>query len=332
MKTLASLRTAMIGVSLLAAAAAAPAATAASDAATGFPNHPLRMIVPFTPGGGADLTARMIAEPLGKVLGQPVIVENKPGAGGTLGATQVARAVPDGYTMLYTTPGPQITNPYLMKSLPYDPRKDLVPVSKLAVVPAVLIVGKRLPVSTVSELVRYAAAHPHEVRFASAGIGSSSHLAGELFKAMAGVEIDHVPYAGTSAALRDVLGGTVEIALDSVAVYLPYIQSGTVKALGVTTPAALPMLPGVPPIARDLPGFDAAPVNYLTAPAGTPPAVIAKLNAAVVKVLESTELRTRMMDIGVLPESSTPQAMAALIDAEAARWKKVIETSGARLD
>ncbi|HTK02558.1 MAG TPA: tripartite tricarboxylate transporter substrate binding protein [Bordetella sp.] len=301
-------------------------------AATDFPSHPLRMIVPFTPGGGADLTARMIAEPLGKRLGQPIVVENRPGAGGTLGATQVARATPDGYTLLYTTPGPQITNPYLMKSLPYDPRKSLVPVSELAVVPSVLVVGNRLPVSTVRELIGYAAAHPHEVRFASAGIGASSHLAGELFKSMANVQIDHVPYAGTSAALRDVLSGTVEIAIDSVAFYLPYIQSGAVKALGVTTPAELPMLPGVPPIGKELPGFDASPVNYLTVPAGTPPGVIATLNAAVVDVLKSPDLRKRMMEIGVLPESSTPQAMTTLIDAESAKWKKVIETSGARLD
>ncbi|AOB33790.1 hypothetical protein AKI39_16430 [Bordetella sp. H567] len=300
--------------------------------ATNFPSHPLRMIVPFAPGGGADLTARMIAEPLGKLLGQPVVVENKPSAGGTLGATQVARATSDGYTLLYTTPGPQITNPYLMKSLPYDPRKDLVPVSELAVVPSVLVAAKRLNVSTVRELVQYAAAHPHEVRFASAGIGASSHLSGELFKAMANVQIDHVPYAGTGAALRDVLGGTVEIAIDSVAVYLPYIQSGAVKALGVTTPTELPMLPGVPPIGKDLAGFDASPVNYLSAPAGTPPEVIAKLNAAVVEVLKSADLRKRMMDIGLLPESSTPQAMAALIDAESSKWKKVIEMSGARLD
>ncbi|OZI63455.1 Bug family tripartite tricarboxylate transporter substrate binding protein [Bordetella genomosp. 11] len=301
-------------------------------AATNFPNHPLRMIVPFTPGGGADLTARMIAEPLGKLLGQPVIVENKPGAGGTLGATQVARATPDGYTLLYTTPGPQITNPYLMKNLPYDPATDLVPVSELAVIPSVLVAGKGLDVSTVRELIRYAAAHPHQVRFASAGIGASSHLSVELFKSMADVKIDHVPYPGTAAALRDILGGTVEIAIDSVAVYLPYIRSGAVKALGVTTPAELPMLPGVPPIGRELPGFDSSPVNYLSVPAGTPPDVIEQLNAAVVQVLKSPDLRARMMEIGLLPQSSTPQAMGELIQAESAKWKKVIEASGARLD
>ncbi|WP_249278576.1 Bug family tripartite tricarboxylate transporter substrate binding protein [Bordetella genomosp. 2] len=318
--------------SLLHAIALFAALVPMAPAQAEYPDRPLRLIVPFAPGGGADLTARLVAEPLGKILGQPVVVENKPGAGGTIGATQVARAAPDGYTLLYTTPGPQITNPYLMKSLPYDPQKDLVPVSKLAVVPSVLVAGKTLPVASVRELVAYAKGHPHEVRFASAGIGASSHLAGELFKAMAGIEIDHVPYPGTGAALRDVLGGTVEIAIDSVAVYLPHIQSGAVKALGVTTPQSLPMLPGVPPIADDLAGFDASPVNYLTVPAGTPAAVIDKLNAAVAQVLAQPGLQRRMIDVGLLPESSTPQEMAAIVQREAAKWKQVIEVSGARLE
>jgi tripartite-type tricarboxylate transporter receptor subunit TctC len=318
-----SLTWAALGLALTAGAAAQAAE---------FPSRPLRMIVPFAPGGGADLTARLVAAPLGRLLGQAVVVENKPGAGGTIGATQVARSAADGYTLLYTTPGAQITNPYLMKSLPYDPNKDLVPVSELAVVPSVLIVGKQVPVNSVKELIAYAKAHPHAVRFASAGIGATSHLSGELFKTMADVQIDHVPYAGTGAAMRDILGGTVEMAIDSVAVYLPQIQSGAVKALGVTTPDALPMLPGVPPIGKDLAGFDASPVNYLSVPAGTPPAVIAKINAAVAEVLKDPDLQKRMMEVGLLPQSSTPGAMAHLVETEAVKWKKVIEISGAKLE
>ncbi len=308
---------------------ALPAAHAAD---TPYPNRPIRLIVPFAPGGGADVTARIVAEATGKVLGQSIVVENKPGAGGTVGATTVSRATPDGYTLLYTTPGPQITNPYLMRSLPYDPERDLVPVSRLAVVPSVLVVGKQLPVDSVDGLIKYARAHPNEVRFASAGIGATSHLSGELFKRMADVQIDHIPYGGTGAALQDVLGGRVEMAIDSVAVYLPQIKSGAVKALGVTTPQELPMLPGVPPIAEQLAGFDASPVNYLSAPAGTPPAVIATLNQAVNKALDDPSVKQRMLDLGLLPSPSTPKEMADQIATERAKWKQVIEKSGARID
>jgi tripartite-type tricarboxylate transporter receptor subunit TctC len=301
-------------------------------AAVEYPTHAIRLIVPFAPGGAADLFARMMADPLGKKLGQAVVVENRPGAGATIGAAQVARSAPDGYTLLYTTPGPQITNPYLMKSLPYDPKKDLVPVSMLAFVPSVLVVGKQIPVNSVKELIAYARAHPEKIRIANSGIGATSHLSGELFKAMTGLPLVQVPYAGTGPAMRDLLGGTVEMTIDSVAVYLPYIQSGAVKALGVTTPTELPMLAGVPPIGKDLAGFDASPVNYLSAPAGTPPEIIAKLNAAVADVLKHPDLQKRMLDLGMLPESSSPPRMAKLIDTESEKWKKVIEISGAKLD
>jgi tripartite-type tricarboxylate transporter receptor subunit TctC len=305
---------------------------AARAASTDYPTHAIRLIVPFAPGGAADLFARMMADPLGKKLGQAVVVENRPGAGATIGAAQVARSAPDGYTLLYTTPGPQITNPYLMKSLPYDPKKDLVPVSMLAFVPSVLVVGKQIPVNSVKELIAYAHAHPEKIRIANSGIGATSHLSGELFKAMTGLPLVQVPYAGTGPAMRDLLGGTVEMTIDSVAVYLPYIQSGAVKALGVTTPKELPMLAGVPPIGQDLAGFDASPVNYLSAPAGTPPEIIAKLNAAVAEVLKHPDLQKRMLDLGMLPESSSPPRMAKLIDSESEKWKKVIEISGAKLD
>lgn len=312
--------------------AAFSAGNSFAESAGSYPSRPIRLVVPFAPGGGADITARLVSEPLAKLLGQAIVVENKPGAGGTLGANMVAHAEPDGYTLLYTTPGPQITNPYLLKSLPYDPVKDLVPVSRLAVVPSVLVVTKGLPAKTVSELIADAKKRPHEIRFASAGVGASSHLAGELFKTMAKVEIDHIPYKGTGAALSDVLSGRVEMAIDSLAVYLPHIKSGAVKVLGVTTPNALPMLPGVAPVAEQLPGFDASPVNYLSAPGKTPPAIIAKLNAAVNQVLTQPEVKSRMMEMGLLPEGSTADEMAAQIKLESAKWKKVIEVSGAKLD
>jgi tripartite-type tricarboxylate transporter receptor subunit TctC len=304
------------------------AALAASD----YPTHTIRMIVPFAPGGAADLFARMMADPMGRKLGQAVVVENKPGAGATIGATLVARSAADGYTLLYTTPGPQITNPYLMKSLPYDPKKDIVPVSMLAFVPSVLAVGKQIPVQSVAQLIAYARANPNKIRIANSGVGATSHLSGELFKAMTGLPLVQISYAGSGPAMRDILGGTVEMTIDSVAVYLPYIKSGALKALGVTTPQELPMLPGVPPIGKDLAGFDASPVNYLSVPAGTSPEIIEQLNAVVAEVLKQPDLQKRMLDLGMLPESSSPERMAKLIGTESAKWKKVIEVSGAKLE
>jgi tripartite-type tricarboxylate transporter receptor subunit TctC len=304
------------------------AALAASD----YPTHTIRMIVPFAPGGAADLFARMMADPMGRQLGQAVVVENKPGAGATIGATLVARSAADGYTLLYTTPGPQITNPYLMKSLPYDPKKDIVPVSMLAFVPSVLVVGKQIPVQSVAQLIAYARANPNKIRIANSGVGATSHLSGELFKAMTGLPLVQISYAGSGPAMRDILGGTVEMTIDSVAVYLPYIKSGALKALGVTTPQELPMLPGVPPIGKDLAGFDASPVNYLSVPAGTSPEIIERLNAVVAEVLKQPDLQKRMLDLGMLPESSSPERMAKLIGTESAKWKKVIEVSGAKLE
>ncbi|NYT81109.1 tripartite tricarboxylate transporter substrate binding protein [Alcaligenaceae bacterium] len=303
----------------------------AQDAGS-YPNQPIRMVVPFAPGGGADLTARMVAEPLAQELGQSIIIENKPGGGATVGARIVATAKPDGYTVLYTTPGPQLTNPYLMKSLPYDPNKDLKPVSRIAIVPSVLVVNKTVGVKNVKELIEKAKKEPHSVRFASAGIGASSHLSGELFKVMTGAEIDHVPYRGTGPAMQDLVGGRVEMAIDSLTVYMPFIESGDLIPLGVATLKPLDALPGVPPIANDLPGFDSSPVNYLSVPGGTPDAIVEKLNTALNKVLSQPELKERMLKAGLLPEGNTAAEMQELVVNEQAKWKKVIEVSGAKID
>ncbi|HEY9279845.1 MAG TPA: tripartite tricarboxylate transporter substrate binding protein [Eoetvoesiella sp.] len=318
---------------ILALAITAMAAGYAQAQGTGdYPNHPIRLIVPFAPGGGADMTARMVAEPLALELGQAIVVENKPGGGATVGARMVAEAKPDGYTLLYTTPGPQLTNPYLMKSLPYDPVKDLIPVSRIAIVPSVLVVNKNVKANSVKELIEEAKKKPHSVRFASAGVGASSHLSGELLKVMTGAEIDHIPYRGTGPALQDLIGGRVEMAIDSVTVYLPYIKSGDLKALGVATTMPLDALPGVPPIADTLPGFDSSPVNYLSAPGGTPEPIIAKLNAAMNKVLSQPDVKERMLKAGLLPEGNSVAEMKALVTNEQAKWKQVIERSGAKID
>ena len=303
-----------------------------SLAAESYPTKPIKIVVPFAPGGAADTTARMMSEPLSRQLGQTVIVENKPGGGATIGAAYVANAPADGYTVLYTTPGPQITNPYLMAKLPYDPDKDLVPVSRVSWFPNVLVVTTSLPVNSVSELIAYARKNPGKVNFASSGIGASSHLAGELFKTMANVDITHVPYKGSGQVLQDLIGGNVQMTIDSLSVYLPSIKAGTVKALGIAMPQRSPALPEVPAIDDQLKGFDATAVNYLTVPAATPKAVIDRLNKAVVTVLADPALQERMFAMGMVPKSSTPDEMAKEVRLEQTKWKKVIQDSGAKPD
>jgi tripartite-type tricarboxylate transporter receptor subunit TctC len=297
-----------------------------------YPNRPIRMVVPFAPGGGADLVARAVAVPLGKRLGQQIIVDNKAGSGGTIGADAVVKAPADGYTLLYTTPGQQMTNPFLVAKLPYDADKDLVAVSEVAIVPSVLVVNKNLPVKSVAELIQYAKDHPGKVNFASAGIGASSHLAGELFKQSAKIDIVHVPYRGTGLALQDLLAGQVQMAIDSIIVYKPHIDSGALRPLGVSSLERSPLLPNVPPIADELPGFDAPPINYITVRSGTPKAIVDKLNAEINATLQTPEVREKLLANGVTPKGSTAAEMEALIQSERAKWKKVIEVSGARLD
>lgn len=308
------------------------AITAVGAGAQSYPNKPIRLVVPFAPGGGADIVARAIAGPLGKRLGQTVIVDNKPGGGATLGADIVAKAPADGYTLLYATPGPQITNPFLMRKLPYDPEKDLTPVSEVAIVPSVLVVHKDLPVHTVKELIAYARANPGKLNFASAGLGATSHLAGELFKQSAKIDIVHIPYKGTGAALTDLLSGQVQMSIDSIAVYKPHIESGSLRAVGVSSFDRSPLLPKIPPIADDIKGFEGSPVNYIAVRAGTPPEIINRLNADINAVVNSAEVRELFDGFGVLAKGNTPAQMSALIRSEAQKWKTVIEISGARID
>jgi len=305
---------------------------AAPASAETYPSKPVRMVVPFAAGGGADLVARAVAGGLAKRLGQPIVVDNKPGGGGTLGADAVAKAPADGYTLLYTTPGPQITNPYLMAKLPYDPMADLTPVSQVAIVSAVLVVNSTIPATNVKELIQYARAHPGKLNFASAGVGSSSHLAGELFKHDAKIDIVHVPYRGTAPALQDLLGGNVAMAFDSIAVYRQFIEAGKLRALAVSSREPSPLLPKVPPIADDLPGFDASPVNYISVRSGTPKEIVDRLNREINAVLATSEVKDYLLNNGVIPAGGTVAEVAALVKTESAKWKQVIEVSGAKLE
>ena len=297
-----------------------------------FPSRALRLICPFAAGGSADASARMLAEPLSVALGQPVVVENRPGGGATIGAQAVARAAPDGHTLLYGTPGPQIINPHLMRGVPYDPEKDFAPVSGYKRAPNLLAVHPSVPAKDVAELIALAKARPGQLTFASSGIGASSHLAGEMLKFMAKIDITHVPYRGTSQALTDLMAGTVSIALDTLSILLPPSRAGNLRALGVTTPQRSSLAPELPALSETLPGFDAAPFNYIAATGGTPAPVVAKLNEAIIGILNDPAFRTRMAALGEEPTPSTPEELAETIRAESARWKQVIETAGIRVE
>jgi tripartite-type tricarboxylate transporter receptor subunit TctC len=318
-----------------AAAAASPRALLAQGAGGGgawAPSRPLRLVVPFAPGGSADQTARMLAEPMAAALGQPVVVENRPGGGATLGAQLVARAAPDGLTLLYGTPGPQIINPHLMRSLPYDPERDFAPVVGVKRAPNLLCMHPSVAARSVPELIALAKARPDSLAFSSSGVGSSSHLAGEMLKHMAGIEILHVPFRGTGPAVTELLSGNVQMAIDTLSVLLPHARGGALRALAVSTPRRSPLVPELPAIAETLPGFDAAPFNYLAAPAGTPPAAVARLNAVVNAILADPEFRRRMAELGEEPAGGTPEELAETIRAESARWRAVIQSAGIRAE
>lgn len=315
---------------MLAMLACTVAGTACAQAET-YPERPIRLIVPFAPGGGSDTLSRILAQPLSQRLGQPIVIENKPGAGSSIGAGVVAKANPDGYTLLYATPGAQMINPFLMK-VSYDPEKDFSPISKLGVFPNILVINPKIPAKTVSELIAYAKTHPGEINFGSTGVGSSSHLSGELFKSEAKVNIVHVPYKGTAAVVQDLVAGNIQMTIDAVSTYLPYIKAGTVRAIAMGTAERLSLLPDLPTIAENLPGFDASALNYLSAPAGTPAPIIERLNKEIVAVLAMPEIRAKLQAIGVTPVSSSPQELDQAIRSETKKWAKVIEQSGAKVE
>lgn len=295
-----------------------------------FPERPLRLIVPFAAGGAADIVARAVAERLAKQLEQSVIVENKPGAGATIGADFVAKSAPDGYTLLYGTPGPQIVNPYLMKKLPYDPANDFSPIVPLVIIPNMLVVHPGVPARSVRELIDLAKSQPGKINYGSAGIGASSHLSGEFFRSSAGIQIVHVPYKGTSQALQDLLAGNIQMAIDSITVFIPYLKSGTLRALAVSSQERSPLYPDLPVIADTLPGFDAYAMNYITTSAGTPRPVIEKLNRDINAVLKMPDLRERLISMGATPTGGSPEDLARTIRSESEKWRKVIELSGAK--
>ncbi|WP_421988846.1 Bug family tripartite tricarboxylate transporter substrate binding protein [Roseococcus sp.] len=309
---------------------AAPALLAsAARAQDGYPNRPIRMIVPFVPGGGADITARFIAEPLGAALGQPIVIENRGGAGGTIGTAAVATSPADGYTLLYGTPGPLITNRFLMPNLPYDSDRDFSPVSLLTRGAYLLAVHKDVPARNMAELIALARSRPGELTYASAGTGAGSHLAGELLCMQAGVRMTHVPYRGTSQAVQDVAAGRVTMSIDTYAVMIPNLQAGNLRPIAVTSPQRYPELPDVPTIGETIPGFEVGVVNYICVRSGTPRPMIERLNAALVKVLGDPGLARRMKEAGSSPPlSSTPEGLGDILRSEVEKWGPVIRQAG----
>jgi len=315
------------------AAFALTAIDASAQAAASYPNKPIKIIVPFPPGGATDILARATGFELQKAWGQPVIIENRPGAGGNSGADVVAKAAPDGYTLVMGTVGTHAINMSLYARMPYDAVKDFDPVVLVAGVPNLLVVHPSVPAKTVAELTALAKSQPGKLNVASSGNGTSIHLAAELYKQMAGVDITHVPYKGSSPAVADLLGGQVQLMFDNMPSSLPHAKAGKLRALAVTSLKRSPALPDVPTMDESgLKGFDATSWFGLLAPAGTPKDIIAKLNAASVKALATPEMRERLAAQGADPIGNSPEQFSVFIKAEIDKWAKIVRASGARVD
>ena len=298
-----------------------------------YPGKPVRIVVPFPAGGTTDILARAVAQKLTETGGQPVLVDNRPGAGGNIGAELVAKSAPDGYTLLMGTVGTHAINPGLYAKMPYDHQRDFAPVILVAGVPNVLVVNPAVPVNSVQELIAYAKANPGKLNFASSGSGTSIHLSGELFKTMSGVQMTHIPYKGSSPALTDLLGGQVQLMFDNLPSALPHIRAGKLRALAVTSAQRAPALPDVPTVAEaGLPGFEASSWFGLLAPAGTPKDIIAKLNAEVAKWLATPEARDKLTVQGANAVGNSPEEFTQFIAAETIKWQKVIKDSGAKVE
>lgn len=316
-----------LGISMLSTVAFGGQAKAQS-----FPDRVVTMVVPFAAGGSTDVVARVIADKMSQLLGQQVIVQNVGGAGGSLGAGNVARADPDGYTILMGTVATHALNPLILKTKPYDAEKDFAPISLLVVVPNVLVVNPELPVKSVQELVDLLKANPDKYSYASSGNGTPLHLSGELFKKMAGVTIQHIPYKGAGPALNDVIGNQVPIMFDNLPSSSPHIKGGTLRALGVTTKEKASSFPDVPTIAETIPGYETYTWNALFAPAGTPSEVIAKLNEAANKAMADPVVVERMKEFSATIVASTPEDLAAHVKAEIAKWTPVVNDANVQMD
>jgi tripartite-type tricarboxylate transporter receptor subunit TctC len=314
-------------ITLLGGAAAAwPLATYAQD----YPARTVTIIVPFTPAGATDILGRMSAQALEQRLGRPFVVENRPGAGQQIGVNAAAKAAPDGYTLLVATSSAMAINPTLYKKIAYDPVKDFAPIAMLAHLPFILLVNLSLPVQNVAELIKYAKERPGQLSFGSGGVGASHHLYGELFNSLAGVKMTHVPYKGTAPALNDLLGGHIQVLFSDAPPALPLIKSNKLRALGVTTKKRLAAAPDIVPIGDTVAGYDSAPWQMLSAPAGTPRSIIDKLHGELSRYVASPEGQKKLIEMGLVPGEATPPAeLARFVESEIASWGKIVHQAGA---
>jgi tripartite-type tricarboxylate transporter receptor subunit TctC len=301
--------------------------------AQSFPNKSLRLICPFPPAGAVDIASRATAHELTKILGHPVTVENKPGAGGNLGGVEAARSAPDGYTLFMSTSGIQAINPALYAKMPFDPNKDLVPVAALVSLNNVLVLHPSVPAKSVKEVIELAKKDPGKWTYASSGNGTSIHMSGAMFTQLTGTDLLHVPYKGSGPAVTDLLGGQVHMMFDNIPSSLPHIKSGKLRALATTGAKRDPALPDLPTLAESgIRGYESGVWFGVMVPAGTPKDIIARLNAATVQATKSPEFIKRMTDLGYNIIPSTPDEMAAMIKAEIARWAPIVKASGAKVD
>ncbi len=311
-------------------AAAVPLAHAQAPA---YPTKPVKLVVPFPPGGSLDIAGRLIAQKLTEMWGQSVVVENKPGAGGNIGADFVAKSPADGYTILLGALSTHAVNPSLYKTMPYDAAKDFAPITLIAITPNVLVVNASLPVNSAKEFIAYAKANPGKLSFGSGSNGSAGHLAGELFKVETNTDAVHVPFKGGAPATQALLAGDTQFMFDNLANAMAQVKAGKIKALAVTTAQRSSLVPDLPTMAEaGLPGFDISTWYGLFAPAGTPPAIVAKWNADVTKILTSPDVRAKLVADGADPSPNTPEQFREFIAKELAKYARIVKASGAKVD
>ncbi|MFL5047257.1 MAG: Bug family tripartite tricarboxylate transporter substrate binding protein [Xanthobacteraceae bacterium] len=305
-------------------------ARASGAAAQDYPVRPVTIVVPYTPGGSTEIMSRLVGQKLEEKLGKPVVIEMKPGAGTVIGASAVAKSVPDGYTLLMATPTPMAINVAIYKNLPYDPRTDLVPLAMVAQAPFILLVNPSLPVTSVPELIGFAKSNPGQLSYGSGGVGAPHHLYAELLKSMTGIQMTHVPYKGSLPALNDVIAGHIQLMFCDIPPAAGMIQAGKVRAIGVSTKARLAAFPQVPTVDESgVPGFDVAGWFMLTAPAETPRPIVDKLHATLKGILGAPEMKEQIAKLSLLPmETPAVEDMRGFVKSEVVRWGKVVQAAG----